>query len=65
MNHPNKLQEMQSSMTKKQRVLLLVIAVVVVLGLLTATVFRNNAASFLALDSLLPAGGGLCPQRPV
>ncbi len=47
MNHPNKLQEMQSSMTKKQRVLLLVIAVVVVLGLLTATVFRSNAASFL------------------
>lgn len=47
MNKPNKLQTLQTSLTKKQRVLLLVVAAVVVLGLLTATVLRDNAASFL------------------
>lgn len=47
MNKPNKLQTLQTSLTKKQRVLLLVVAAVMVLGLLTATVLRDNAASFL------------------
>ena len=47
MNKPNKLQEMQATMTRKQRVLLLLVAAVVVLGLLTATVFRDNATGFV------------------
>ncbi len=47
MKIPNKLQTFQASLTKKQRVLLLVAVAVVVLGLLTATVFRSNVASVL------------------
>lgn len=47
MKIPNKLQTFQASLAKKQRVLLLVAVAVVVLGLLTATVFRSNVASVL------------------
>lgn len=47
MKIPNKLQTFQASLTKKQRVLLLVAVAAVVLGLLTATVFRSNVASVL------------------
>ena len=43
----NKLQKIQTSLTKKQRGVLLVLVVVAVLGLLTATVFRSNIASML------------------
>lgn len=46
MKIPNKIQELQTSLTKKQRVALLVAVLVVVLGLLSATVLRDNAASF-------------------
>ena len=42
---PNKLMP-QTKLTRKQRVGLLIAAVVVLLGLLTATVFRSNVASF-------------------
>ena len=47
MNKLNKLQDLKTTLTQKQRIILLVVAVVVVLGALTATVFRDNAASFL------------------
>ena len=47
MNKLNKLQDLKTPLTQKQRIILLVVAVVVVLGALTATVFRDNAASFL------------------
>ena len=47
MKIPNKLQTFQASLTKKQRVILLAAVAVVVLGLLTATVFRSNVASVL------------------
>ena len=43
----NKLQKLQTSLTKKQRVVLLVLVAAAVLGLLTATVFRSNIASML------------------
>lgn len=42
---PNKLTP-KTKLTRKQRVGLLIVAVVVLLGLLTATVFRANIASF-------------------
>jgi hypothetical protein len=42
---PNKLTP-QTKLTRKQRVGLLIVAVVVLLGLLTATVFRSNLTSF-------------------
>ena len=42
---PNKLTP-QTKLTRKQRVGLLIVATVVLLGLLTATVFRSNIASF-------------------
>ena len=41
------LQTLQMSLSRKQRVLLLVAAAVVVLGILAATVFRDNIASAL------------------
>ena len=43
----NKLQEWKTSLSRKQRVILLIVVVVVVLALLLATVFRDNAATFL------------------
>lgn len=43
----SKIQNLKNSLSRKQRVLILVIAAVVLLGVLTATVFRDDAASFL------------------
>jgi len=37
MNKLNKLQDLKTTLTQKQRIILLVVAVVVVLGALTAT----------------------------
>ena len=56
MNKLNKLQDLKTTLTQKQRIILLVVAVVVVLGALTATVFRDN---------LFPKGRRFSPQRPV
>ena len=42
----NKLQDWKTNLTRKQRVILLIVVAVVVLALLTATVFRDNVVSF-------------------
>lgn len=42
MNKLNKLQDLKTTLTQKQRIILLVVAVVVVLGALTATVFGTT-----------------------
>lgn len=42
----SKLQDWKTNLTRKQRVILLIVVAVVVLALLTATVFRDNVVSF-------------------
>lgn len=44
----SKLQDWKTNLTRKQRVILLIVVAVVVLALLTATVFRDNVVSFFA-----------------
>ena len=39
-----KLETLKTSLTRRQRVLILVLAAVVLFGLLAATVFRDNTA---------------------
>lgn len=47
MKIPNQLQTFQASLSKKQRIALLIVVAAVVLGLLTATVFRSNVVGIL------------------
>ncbi len=54
MNKLNKLQDLKTTLTQKQRIILLVVAVVVVLGALTATVFSGQRRQLPALDDLFP-----------
>ena len=61
----NKLQDWKTNLTRKQRVILLIVVAVVVLALLTATVFRDNVVSFFSLGNLLSAERQFFPQRPI
>ncbi len=61
----NKLQDWKTNLTRKQRVILLIVVAVVVLALLTATVFRDNVVSFFRWATYSQQNDSFFPQRPI